>query len=250
MSRFAVFVTGDPISSVGKLTPDFGALIRAIAGDLDASWIDIDLREVNPLPDPAAFAACIITGSPHSVMERAAWMLQAEAYLRHARECGTALFGICFGHQLMASAFGGTVAINPRGREMGVCVAEPSECQSASVFPQQAIRVHMSHRDSVVAVPRGARVLLQTRREPHAALAYGDLCCSTQFHPEFTPAILRCYIEHYRAELAAQGDDVHALLSQIRETPRARQLLRNFVEAVIERDRLRSLRSGAHQAAQ
>ncbi len=236
MPVIAVLVTGDPITPVCKLTPDFSTLVREVAADIDVAWVDIDIRECEAIPYPAEFAACIITGSPHSVTEHAPWIRLAEDYLRHARQTETPLFGICFGHQLMASAFGGKVAINPRGREMGTSVAEPLNSPPEG-WPEHALDVLMSHRDTVIEAPSAARVVLRTQREPHAALCYAKLCCSTQFHPEFTPEILRCYIEHYREQLTAQGDNVDSLLAQVRETPEARQLLRTFVEAALERAR-------------
>jgi GMP synthase (glutamine-hydrolysing) len=201
--------------------------------------LELDLRSAPRLPDPRELAACIVAGSPHSVTERAPWMLKSETYLRDARALGTALFGICFGHQILASALGGRVSLNPKGREMGLCLAEPLCSNTELCWPAEALEVLMSHGDTVVSLPPGAHVLAKTDREAHAAIDYGNLCISTQFHPEFTPSVLRCYIEHYRPQMQAQGDDVEGLIARLRETPRAQALLRRFIQLALERDQNR-----------
>ncbi len=239
MSCIAVLITGDPIATVRQCVESFTPLIRDAAGSLDATWLEIDLRNEARLPDAREFAACIVAGSPHSVTERAPWMLRAEAYLRDARGLGTALFGICFGHQLMASAFGGRVALNPKGREMGLCLAKPVCANTEVQWPAEPIGVLMSHGDTVTALAPASRVLATTEREAHAAIDYGNACISTQFHPEFTPSVLRCYLEHYRQQMEAQGDDVEQLIACLRETPRARELLRRFMILAVERDQNR-----------
>lgn len=230
MSSIAVLVTGEPIPSVLPITPDFGTLIRNAAGKDTAEWLDLDLRQPACLPDPREFAACIITGSAHCVTEPVAWMDEAKSYLRRAREAGIPLFGLCFGHQLMASAFGGQVVVNPRGREMGVFVAKSLGADGPLRWPREDFVVAMSHRDTVAALPPHARTLATTVRDANAAIHYGGLCYSTQFHPEFTPDVLRRYIEHYRDHLETQGDDVDRLLTTLRDAPRARMILRDFVE--------------------
>jgi GMP synthase (glutamine-hydrolysing) len=239
MSCIAVLVAGDPIPQVLDLAPNFGALIREIGGAIDVEWVEVDLRPLGRMPDPREFAACIVTGSPHSVTEQTPWILQAEAYLRRVRESSVGLFGICFGHQLMSSAFGGRVSVNPRGREMGLCSARPLSINSDLLCPSDPFEVLMSHRDTVSALPPGASVLAETDREAHAAVHHGELCYSTQFHPEFTPAVLKLYIEHYRQQMLEQGDDVDQLISRIRETPMARDLLRRFIHAALARDHRR-----------
>jgi GMP synthase (glutamine-hydrolysing) len=236
MSCIAVLITGDPIATVCRYTTSFTPLIRDIAGSLEATWAEIDLRNASKLPDPREFAACIIGGSPHSVTERAPWMLRAEAYLRDARTEGTLLFGICFGHQLLTSAFGGRVTHNPNGREMGLCVTRPvAPCEPLG-WSAEPTDVLMSHGDTVSVPPPGARVLATTSRDAHAALDYGDLCFSTQFHPEFTPCVLQCYLEHYRQLMQSQGDDVDQLIAGLRETPKAREVLREFLHLAVQND--------------
>ena len=240
MSSIAVLVAGDPIPQVLDLVPNFGALIREIAGAIDVEWVEVDLRPLGRMPDPREFAACIVTGSPHSVTEQTPWIRQAQAYLRRARESSVGLFGICFGHQLMSSAFGGRVSVNPRGREMGFCSARPSSTTNGCLpWPSDSFEVLMSHRDTVSALPPGASVLAETDRDAHAAVHHGELCYSTQFHPEFTPAVLKLYIEHYRQQMLEQGDNVDQLISRIRETPMARALLRRFIHVALDRDHRR-----------
>jgi len=236
MSCIAVLITGDPIATVSRIVSSFTPLIRDTVGPVAATWAELDLRTVSRLPDPREFAACVIAGSPHSVTERAKWMLNAEAYLRDAQAVGTGLFGICFGHQLMASAFGGRVSLNPKGREMGLCIARPLCSNTQLRWPADTIEVFMTHSDTVSALPPNARVLAATEREAHAAIDYGEQCLSTQFHPEFTPQVLRCYIEHYRQQMQEQGDDVERLVAGLRETPRAQVLLRRFIQLAVERD--------------
>ena len=53
------------------------------------------------------------------VTERPDWSERSAAWLRDAAHAGMPLFGICYGHQLLAHALGGEVGYNPAGREMG-----------------------------------------------------------------------------------------------------------------------------------
>jgi GMP synthase (glutamine-hydrolysing) len=119
---------------------------------------------------------------------------------------------------------------------MGLCVTNPVASSERLGFPAEPIEVLMSHGDTVSVPPPGARVLASTSREEHAALDYGDLCFSTQFHPEFTPCVLRCYLEHYRQLMQSQGDDVDKLIAGLRETPQAREVLHRFMYLAAHKD--------------
>ncbi len=126
--------------------------------------------------DPVAL---ILSGGPASVYAEDAYELDPEIL-----ELGIPTLGICYGHQLMAHALGGSVAANDVA-EFGR--AELRIADGSVLFkelPDQQV-VWMSHRDAVAEPPPGFTVTAGTADSPVAAMEdparglYG-----VQFHPE------------------------------------------------------------------
>lgn len=98
-------------------------------------------------------------------------------------------FGVCLGHQLLATALGGEVAPTEAG-EVGVFDVVLTEQGAAhplmrGVAPSS--KVMQWHMAEVKRAPRTAMVLASSERVPVQALAVGEHAMSTQFHCEFTP---------------------------------------------------------------
>ena len=123
--------------------------------------------------------AIILSGGPKSVYSPGAPAVDADLFV-----AGVPVLGICYGHQVMASALGGRV--EPTGiAEYG---ATRLAVESAGVlFAELPIeqQVWMSHGDTVVEAPEGFIVTASTESTPVAAFEnparglYG-----VQFHPE------------------------------------------------------------------
>jgi GMP synthase (glutamine-hydrolysing) len=188
-----------------------------------------------PLPGAHECAGAIVTGSWSNVTEHEEWSERTARWLRTARANGLPLFGICFGHQLMAYAFGGVVDFHPKGREIGQRELSLLEGHQQDLLlkglPSQ-FRVNLTHEQTVLEPPDDARVLGRTSHDPHQILHYGASAWSVQFHPEFNRAVMGACIELRAANLKAEGWDVDSLLANLHPTDLAASLLRRFVQHV------------------
>ena len=153
------------------------------------------------LPErPEDHDAYIVSGSPAGVYDPLPWIGQLAGFLREAR--GKAkLVGICFGHQAMAQAFGGSVTKSDKGWGVGLHDYSVAERQPW-MDGETGVAIPASHQDQVIAQPPGAVVTMASPFTPYAGLAWGDEAISFQFHPEFEPNYAKALIETRRERLA------------------------------------------------
>ena len=193
----------------------------------------VDVR-TEPLPtsllDAADFA--VISGSAHSAYEQVPWITRLEALVREAvyvRELP--LLGVCFGHQVLARACGGTVVRNPRGREIGTVEIEVlPEGRERGLFVGLSDRfaIQVTHSDTVSVPPPGASVLARSALDDCQAFLLGT-AWGVQFHPEVTAEVIHAYLEHRRAVITSEGLDVDALSAKVRESTAGRTIFANFL---------------------
>jgi GMP synthase-like glutamine amidotransferase len=129
----------------------------------------------------------VLMGSAASVHDRLPWLGPLTDWLRPllTGEIRVPLLGICFGHQLIAHAAGGTVGFlnADRSKRLGV---ELSELEGSRLLPgRHALRVVVSHREEVSRLPAGFH---RVARRPGVAvdgMEHSRLpVFSFQFHPE------------------------------------------------------------------
>jgi len=127
-------------------------------------------------------AGLILSGGPASVYEDGAPTPERGLF-----ELGIPVLGICYGHQCIATALGGTVE-RTGTREYGrtqLIVRQPDDPGRLLSDLQARETVWMSHSDTVTAAPPGFEVTARTEAVPVAAFEdpargmYG-----VQFHPE------------------------------------------------------------------
>jgi GMP synthase (glutamine-hydrolysing) len=123
--------------------------------------------------------ALILSGGPASVYAEGAPHVDPGLF-----ELGVPVLGICYGMQLMALDLGGGVertGVSEFGRTD--VEADPESRLFAGLAAEQ--RCWMSHRDSVVAPPAGARVVAASASAPIAAFEDEERgLYGVQFHPE------------------------------------------------------------------
>jgi len=172
--------------------------------------------------------AWIITGSPRSVYDEEGWMLGLEENIRKASKSNIRILGICFGHQLIAKSFGGTVELNPKGWELGSYpIYLTAHGKKSALFKNMdnEIIVYESHQDSVIVMPDGAVELAYNQKCVQAYQLF-DTLYSVQFHPEFSWDVMKKYVS-VRGSSGVPVDD-----STVKESLQSHLILHNFIKLI------------------
>ncbi|MEM7669498.1 MAG: type 1 glutamine amidotransferase [Pseudomonadota bacterium] len=120
----------------------------------------------------------LITGSRHGAYDNLPWIATLETFLREAFAAHVPIVGICFGHQILAQALGGTVVKFDGGWSLG------RQEYHIKGF-DRPLEVIGFHQDQVIEAPEGAEIVGSSEFCRIAALAYGDRAWTLQPHPEF-----------------------------------------------------------------
>jgi GMP synthase (glutamine-hydrolysing) len=126
-------------------------------------------------------AGIILSGGPASVYEPDGPQVDPGLF-----ELGVPVLGICYGHQLMASALGGEVAATGQREYGGTALHVRPGSKLLQDLPAEAT-VWMSHGDAVTLAPEGFMVTATTDQIPIAGMESTERgLYAVQFHPEVT----------------------------------------------------------------
>jgi len=170
--------------------PELGDYDTMMARMLDGHDFDFVTYSIvdEEFPDgPQDADGWLITGSKHGAYEDHAWIPPLEDLIRAIHAEGLPMVGICFGHQIIAPALGGTVVKHPDGWRVG-----------ATEYDIEGTRLTLNawHQDQVIEAPKAAELVGRAKGCDIAALRYGDRIFTVQPHPEFNATMMDRLIEH------------------------------------------------------
>jgi len=160
-------------------------------------------------------------------------------FARAAYAAGVPGFGSCWGAQIAAVAAGGTVAANPKGREMGIArkIALTPEGRAHPLYRGKApvFDGFISHYDEVTQLPPGGVNLAGnafTRVQALAVTSGKGTFWGLQYHPEYDlhemARLVWCRIDRLVKdgffENRAAGENYVALMETLHANPRRKDL--------------------------
>ena len=206
--RVAILQTGSAPESLWDKHGDYDAMSKVFLG-YDANSIKTYNVQNGELPNSHEdYSLYLITGSPKGVYDGDNWIAELEDFIRRTYLTETKMIGVCFGHQVMAQALGGTVKKSHKGYGLGMMEYKATDGRKLSLCAW--------HQDQVEEKPEEAEIILSSDFCPIAGLYYPDKAISFQPHPEFSKAFLDDLIDIRRGQTITDEEALAARASLAR----------------------------------
>lgn len=229
--KVGILETGSPPPPLQERFGTYSAMVQELLGP-QHEFATFDVRNGQLPAETKSCSAYVITGSASGVYDGDRWIDTLKDFVRSASG-HSAMVGICFGHQLLAEAFGGQVSKSPRGWGIGLQRYDVQE-RAAWMDDARSFAVPASHQDQVVKLPADARVLGGNEFTPYGIVEYPQRrAMSLQSHPEFSPEYAAALIELRRNSkyTAEQADRALATLREPNDRARVGGWLAQFLRS-------------------
>lgn len=182
-----------------------GSFVDDIVTYLPESEV-FDIVRDGDVPPLSEIDGLVLAGSRAGVYEEDdhSWMTTEQTLLRDAAQHGIPILGICFGHQLIHHAFGGTVE---EGHKQSRLVS--ATLGDDPLFAGMEPVVPVLHSDYVVEPAAEFEIIAEAPYYGPFATRHESLPIWTvQFHPEYTPNLSHIVDDWTETELSF--DDCNA----------------------------------------
>ncbi len=193
---------------------DPGCFTELLGGD--GFSIDIaHLYDGQAIPDLAGYDLLMVLGGAMDVwqVDEYPWLIaEQEAIFEWAGKRARPFIGICLGHQLLASALGGTVgpaAHSEVGQHSITIAGDVEHAFIAGLADEHPVM--QWHHAEVTDPPEGAKVLASSDAAAIQMLAVGEHALGVQFHFEWTLEVIRNWPQSWLDALRRKlGEGAHA----------------------------------------
>jgi GMP synthase (glutamine-hydrolysing) len=227
--RLLYLGNGQQLASVAKLDERFESQDLAV----DRYW-----AYGGQFPDSLdGYDGIFLSGSPHGAYEDIGWIHREHVLIQEAAKRDIPMLGICFGHQILASALCGRDQVFRRAScEIGyeaLAVTPAAQTDELAQDWGDSVRMFVWHNDEVRADHPDMVILATSGDCPNhvwrhrTARAWG-----IQGHPEITLSQAPVWFERNRATMLKDGGDVDGLIAGAEAALEAKSMITRFVELV------------------
>lgn len=218
-SEFAARNDSDALKVIKRL--------KGVGAEFDFTVFDVTEGEF--ADDLTRFDAFIVTGSPAFVDDDNGWITRLLDDIRTLHAANVPLVGLCFGHQAIIAALGGTVGKKDfwifGGTEFDVFDTRPWMTPGVD-----GMKLYAANKAQALTLPEGFDLLGGSESCPIALTACGDSVFTTQFHPEMSDEFIVDLIEEYSDGLGDAADAARKSVEEPAQGPLFGEWIRNFIE--------------------
>jgi GMP synthase-like glutamine amidotransferase len=227
--RIGLLLCGELPDRYISLAGTFPEWFETLLGDMGSSLVEFDATAGDLPTGSSSCDAYLISGSASSVYDDEPWIRDLEEWIRGVTKSGVPLFGICFGHQVLAEALGGTVARAENGWGLGVHTMRVDDDREWMDPHPESVRLLMSHQDQVVKLPENAAVLGSSDHCENYLVEFTPTAIGIQGHPEFSLAFAEALYEDKREHVGDLADDAIASLVTPTDSDLVSSWIRNLL---------------------
>ena len=172
------------------LVDEYGTYAEMLIALINTEEQVFEFKTFNILDDefPKDHLECdgwIVTGSPHGVYEEHSWIPTVSQMINNIYKANLPIFGVCFGHQLIAQALGGHVEKSEKGWGLGLHTYQVNNKTDYMSNLSEEVTLNICHQDQVLQPPQGAIVYAKSKFCENAGFYIKDKVLTMQAHPEF-----------------------------------------------------------------
>jgi GMP synthase-like glutamine amidotransferase len=172
------------------LVDEYGTYAEMLIALINTEEQVFEFKTFNILDDefPKDHLECdgwIVTGSPHGVYEDHSWIPTVSQLINNIYEANLPIFGVCFGHQLIAQALGGHVEKSEKGWGLGLHTYQVNNKPDYMSNLSEEVTLNICHQDQVLRPPQGATIYAKSEFCENAGFYIKDKVLTMQAHPEF-----------------------------------------------------------------
>jgi len=198
--------------------------------ELDADLVEFDAPN-GEIPDTVEFDGVVISGSSASVYWDEPWIDELVEWTARVAEHGVPILGICFGHQVLAEALGGTVG-ELGELELGYETVRHTAPSKLFEGIDEEFLVFTARSDAITTLPPGATVIAENDTGLQGFEKDGKFY-GFQGHPEFDFEMANIVIDGYDLPEEVIAPIVETTTEENYERAKeAKTLFDNFLEVV------------------
>lgn len=192
---------------VGRASEDlvekYGTYAEMLIALINSEGQTFEFKTFNILDSvfPENHSVCdgwIVTGSPHGVYEDHPWIPTVSQLINDIYNANMPIFGVCFGHQLIAQALGGRVEKSIKGWGLGLHTYEINNKADYMGNLSEEVTLNICHQDQVLEVPEGATIYARSQFCENAGFYIKDKVLTMQAHPEFLVDFIKALLNARR----------------------------------------------------